>query len=206
VLGANIIFYAYGRRTNGSAPRKNADGFRPSACGSSLRRRCDNATATLGAAGAWRRLSERAGGGDRRAIDRLLTQENAGKRSRKRQSSRTWASCAGPSRPDRPDTHRGGDPEVPRPAAKERRASVINELSKREQFADRWAVFLGDMFRIRSNADGGPRSWPMSTTRWRRTCLTTCSAAADLGQRQGEHDAGSRLRLETTPTRWRWPA
>src|SRR5437899_1694351 len=39
--------------------------------------------------------------------------------------------------------------------AKERRAAVINELSKREQFADRWAIFLGDMFRIRSNADGG---------------------------------------------------
>src|SRR5438067_603239 len=30
--------------------------------------------------------------------------------------------------------------------AKDRRAAVINDLSKREGFADRWAVFFGDMF------------------------------------------------------------
>ena len=41
-----------------------------------------------------------------------------------------------------------------RPAG-DRRARIIEDLSKREQFADRWTVFLGDMFRIRSNVDGG---------------------------------------------------
>src|SRR5581483_1570440 len=39
--------------------------------------------------------------------------------------------------------------------AKDRRAKVIDDLMKREQFADRWAVFFSDMFRIRYNADGG---------------------------------------------------
>src|SRR5215210_3307479 len=39
--------------------------------------------------------------------------------------------------------------------AKDRRAAILDDLSKREGFADRWTVFFGDMFRIRSNADGG---------------------------------------------------
>jgi len=39
--------------------------------------------------------------------------------------------------------------------AKERRTKVIDDLIQREQFADRWAIFLSDMFRIRYNADGG---------------------------------------------------
>ena len=37
----------------------------------------------------------------------------------------------------------------------ERRSRVIDELMSRDQFADRWAIFFGDMLRIRSNVDGG---------------------------------------------------
>lgn len=39
--------------------------------------------------------------------------------------------------------------------AGDRRTRVIDQLIKREQFADRWAVFFSDMFRIRAGADGG---------------------------------------------------
>jgi hypothetical protein len=39
--------------------------------------------------------------------------------------------------------------------ARDRRRIALDDLTKREQFADRWTVFFGDMFRIRSNADGG---------------------------------------------------
>ncbi len=41
------------------------------------------------------------------------------------------------------------------PAA-ERRSRVIDELMGREQYADRWSVFYGDMLRVRYGADGGP--------------------------------------------------
>jgi hypothetical protein len=41
------------------------------------------------------------------------------------------------------------------PAA-ERRGKWIDELMAREQFADRWAVFYGDLLRVRYGADGGP--------------------------------------------------
>ncbi len=41
------------------------------------------------------------------------------------------------------------------PAA-ERRGKVIDELMGREQFADRWAIFYGDMLRVRYGTDGGP--------------------------------------------------
>lgn len=40
------------------------------------------------------------------------------------------------------------------PAA-ERRQKLIDKLLKHEGFADRWTVFLADMFRVRSGADGG---------------------------------------------------
>jgi hypothetical protein len=40
------------------------------------------------------------------------------------------------------------------PAA-ERRSRLVEKLLKHEGFADRWAVFLADVFRIRSGADGG---------------------------------------------------
>ena len=40
------------------------------------------------------------------------------------------------------------------PAA-ERRSRLVEKLLKHEGFADRWAVFLADIFRIRSGADGG---------------------------------------------------
>jgi len=40
------------------------------------------------------------------------------------------------------------------PAA-ERRTKAIEEYMARDQFADRWAVFFGDMLRVRSNTDGG---------------------------------------------------
>ncbi|WP_439631748.1 DUF1553 domain-containing protein [Gemmata sp.] len=41
------------------------------------------------------------------------------------------------------------------PAA-ERRGKWVDELMAREQFADRWAVFYGDLLRVRYGADGGP--------------------------------------------------
>ena len=40
--------------------------------------------------------------------------------------------------------------------ATERRAKAIDEFMGRDQFADRWAVFFGDMLRLRYGADGGP--------------------------------------------------
>jgi hypothetical protein len=40
------------------------------------------------------------------------------------------------------------------PAA-ERRTKLVDKLLKHEGFADRWAVFLSDIFRVRSGADGG---------------------------------------------------
>jgi Protein of unknown function (DUF1553)/Protein of unknown function (DUF1549) len=39
--------------------------------------------------------------------------------------------------------------------AVERRAKAIDEYMGREQYADRWAVFFGDMLRVRYNTDGG---------------------------------------------------
>src|SRR5262245_56310447 len=39
--------------------------------------------------------------------------------------------------------------------AGERRTRTIDDLLKRDQFADRWTVFFGDMLRIRSNTEGG---------------------------------------------------
>ena len=38
----------------------------------------------------------------------------------------------------------------------ERRALAIAEFMGREQFADRWAIFYGDMLRLRYGSDGGP--------------------------------------------------
>lgn len=40
--------------------------------------------------------------------------------------------------------------------ADQRRAKAIDEFMGREQFADRWAVFFGDMLRLRYTQDGGP--------------------------------------------------
>ena len=40
--------------------------------------------------------------------------------------------------------------------AGERRAMAIAEFMGREQFADRWAIFYGDMLRLRYGSDGGP--------------------------------------------------
>lgn len=37
----------------------------------------------------------------------------------------------------------------------ERRPRMIDEYMGREQFADRWAVFFGDLLRVRYNTDGG---------------------------------------------------
>lgn len=40
-------------------------------------------------------------------------------------------------------------------SASERRGKAIDEFMTRDQFADRWAVFFGDMLRVRYNTDGG---------------------------------------------------
>jgi len=37
----------------------------------------------------------------------------------------------------------------------ERRAKVVDGLLKKEEFGDRWTVFMADLLRIRANADGG---------------------------------------------------
>ncbi len=39
--------------------------------------------------------------------------------------------------------------------ADQRRAKAVDEYMARDQFADRWAVFFGDLLRVRSQADGG---------------------------------------------------
>ena len=39
--------------------------------------------------------------------------------------------------------------------AGERRAKITEEYMGREQFADRWAIFFGDLLRVRYNTDGG---------------------------------------------------
>lgn len=39
--------------------------------------------------------------------------------------------------------------------ASERRQRLIDDLMRREAFADRWAVFFGDLLRIRARSDGG---------------------------------------------------
>ncbi len=39
--------------------------------------------------------------------------------------------------------------------ADQRRAKAVDEFVSRDQFADRWAVFFGDLLRVRSQADGG---------------------------------------------------
>lgn len=40
--------------------------------------------------------------------------------------------------------------------AGERRAKAVEDFMGRDQFADRWAVFFGDLLRVRYGADGGP--------------------------------------------------
>lgn len=89
-------------------------------------------------------------------IDRLLAQENAGRKVKEAPVvedlsflRRVYLDLVG-----RIPTEAEIQKFLALPA-KERRTRVIDELSKREQFADRWAIFLGDMLRIRSNADGG---------------------------------------------------
>jgi len=39
--------------------------------------------------------------------------------------------------------------------ADERRAAAVDQLLNRPRFNDRWAVFFGDMFRVRADANGG---------------------------------------------------
>ena len=39
--------------------------------------------------------------------------------------------------------------------ASERRVKLLEELLARDSFADRWAIFFGDLVRVRSGADGG---------------------------------------------------
>ena len=39
--------------------------------------------------------------------------------------------------------------------ANTRRQSVVNDLMNRDAFADRWAVFFGDLLRVRARVDGG---------------------------------------------------
>lgn len=40
--------------------------------------------------------------------------------------------------------------------ASERRAKAIEDFMGREQYADRWAIFYSDLFRVRYGSDGGP--------------------------------------------------
>src|SRR4051794_2564607 len=89
-------------------------------------------------------------------LDRLLAQENAGRKITEAASiddlgflRRVYLDLVGRIPTDREIQHFLALP------AKERRAKVIDDLTQREQFADRWAIFLSDMFRIRYNADGG---------------------------------------------------
>ena len=94
-----------------------------------------------------------------RAIDKLLTQENAASGAKTR---------VAPVVEDLAFLRRVSldlngriptDAEIKKflalPAA-ERRAKAIDELMAREQYADRWAIFYSDLLRVRYGSDGGP--------------------------------------------------
>src|SRR5262245_51679649 len=89
-------------------------------------------------------------------LDRLLAQENAGRKIKEAGSvddlgflRRVFVDLVGRIPTEKEIQQFQASP------AKDRRAKVIDDLMGREQFADRWAIFLSDMFRIRYNADGG---------------------------------------------------
>jgi len=91
-----------------------------------------------------------------KAVDKLIGEENAGAKTRQ-----------APLVDDLPFLRRVSidltgriptEAEIQKflswPAA-ERRIRAIDDLMNREQYADRWAVFFGDLLRLRYNADGG---------------------------------------------------
>ncbi|MBM3983549.1 MAG: DUF1553 domain-containing protein, partial [Planctomycetes bacterium] len=92
-----------------------------------------------------------------RAVDKLLADENAGNKTK-----------VAPIVDDLAFLRRASidlngriptDAEIKKflalPAA-ERRAKWIDELMARDQYADRWAIFYSDLFRVRYGSDGGP--------------------------------------------------
>lgn len=92
-----------------------------------------------------------------KAVDKLLAEENAGNKSRVAPVVEDLAFLR------RVSVDLNGriptDAEIKKfealPAA-ERRAKVVEELMGREQYADRWAIFYSDLFRVRYGSDGGP--------------------------------------------------
>jgi hypothetical protein len=89
-------------------------------------------------------------------LDRLLAQENAGRKVKEAPTvddlgflRRVFLDIVG-----RIPSEKEIQQFLALPA-KDRRAKVIDDLIGREQFPDRWAVFLSDMFRIRATTDGG---------------------------------------------------
>ncbi len=90
------------------------------------------------------------------ALDRLLEQENAGRKVREAGvvDDLTYLRRVSVDLNGRIPT----DAEIKEflaLSAGTRRAEWADKLLKREQFADRWTVFFGDMFRIRSGSEGG---------------------------------------------------
>jgi hypothetical protein len=92
-----------------------------------------------------------------KAVDKLLAQENAGNTTRVAPVVEDLAFLR------RVSVDLNGriptDAEISKflawPAA-ERRTKAIEEFMGREQYADRWAIFYSDLFRVRYGADGGP--------------------------------------------------
>ncbi|MFM8271857.1 MAG: DUF1549 domain-containing protein, partial [Gemmata sp.] len=92
-----------------------------------------------------------------RAVDKLLAEENAGAKTREAPLVDDLAFLR------RVSIDLNGriptDAEIKKFMALppgERRTKVIEELMSREQYADRWAIFYCDLFRVRYGADGGP--------------------------------------------------
>lgn len=89
-------------------------------------------------------------------LDRLLAQENADKKVAEAAIvddlaflRRTYVDLIG-----RIPSEKEANKFLALPAS-QRRTQTIEELVRHERFADRWAIFFSDMFRIRAGADGG---------------------------------------------------
>lgn len=90
------------------------------------------------------------------ALDRLLDQENAGRTVKEAPlvNDLTYLRRLSVDLNGRIPTEAEIKEYLALPAGT-RRTQWVEKLLKRDEFADRWTVFLGDMFRIRSGSEGG---------------------------------------------------
>jgi hypothetical protein len=90
------------------------------------------------------------------ALDRILDQENAGRKFKEAPlvDDKTFLRRVSVDLNGRIPTESEIKEFLALPA-ETRRTQWVDKLLKREQFADRWTVFFGDMLRIRSGSEGG---------------------------------------------------